>query len=258
MIESRQRRHRIDLHAAHTLRRQHLFCGIGLDDLWHDDARELREGTSKHRGAPRFDPIVQFVRERALELLNDADDVHARTDTGVRRHEYREFAKKLDVLGEGGADMWALHLDDDRSPAAKPRAVHLPEARRTERLRIEEIEQLAQPSAELRLDRRFDVAERNRPHVVLERFQLADIGRRQQIGSRGQHLPKLDVRGAQLDEPPLEAHRVRLAIGGFIGRQLVIVAGAESEQSLLPGDIAEAIAREQPDDRREARQVLCR
>ena len=48
----------------------------------------------------RLDAVVELVGERALELLDDADQVDARAGARVRGEEARDLVEILDVVGE--------------------------------------------------------------------------------------------------------------------------------------------------------------
>jgi hypothetical protein len=127
--------------------------------------------------------------------------------------------------------------------------VRLAEARRGERLVIERLEQLADPSAELLLNDLLDVGEGNRADVVLEVLKLLDVRLGNEIGSRRQDLPELHVRGSELDESFAKGGRARglpVAVHDVRGGRFL---GHEVDQPLLAGEVAEAVPREQPDGR---------
>jgi hypothetical protein len=106
----------------------------------------------------------------------------------------RQLVEEREVVGQRAANVRPLHLDDDLAPVAQLRRVHLAKAGRAEGLAIEPVEQLAQPSAQLLLDRTLDVFDRDRTDVVLQPFELADVWLGQEIGTRGQELAELHVR----------------------------------------------------------------
>src|SRR6185436_15710966 len=85
-----------------------------------------------------------------------------------------------------------------------------------ERLRVESGKALRNAESEIFVDHALDVAERERLDVVLQAPQCFEVGRRQQIGARGEQLPEFDERRAEA----LEVGRqfVRLAVVGFSER----------------------------------------
>ena len=122
--------------------------------------------------------------------------------------------------------------------------MHLTEAGRADRVVVEFLEQLADPGAELLFDRRADVLEGNGTDIILELFELLDVRRRQQVGSRGQYLAKLDVRRPELDEPFTKCR------GLLRGRSAIVAAlgiRGDAFQALLLREIREAVAREESD-----------
>jgi hypothetical protein len=276
VLQAGERRDAADLHAAHALGRQHPLGAVRLHDARHEHARELGQGAPERRRVARLDAVVQLVRERALELLHHADHVDPHPGRRVRGEEARELVEELHVVGELRADVRPLHLHDDRAPAAELRRVHLPEARAAERLVVERGEQLPDAPAELRLDRRLDLGEPDRRHVVLQLLQLADVGRGQQVRARRQHLPELHVGRPELHEPlaeglrPLGARAVAalavaaLAVAALAARADRLrpvarrVVDGDPVQPLLPGEVGEPVTREQADRRRETREVAGR
>jgi hypothetical protein len=86
----------------------------------------------------------------------------------VLRHETGQLAEKQDIVSQRSADVRALHLHHNRPTTAKSRAMHLTQAGGTERFRVEEVEELADPAAELGLDDARDLLERNAADVVLQ------------------------------------------------------------------------------------------
>ena len=140
-------------------------------------------------------------------------------------------------------------------PSRRRGGVHLSQARRAERLGIERREQLAQPAAQLLLDRALHLLEGDRADVVLQPLELLDVRLGKQVRPRGQHLAELHVRRSQLDEPFAKAGRLLVALGELLGRQLGLVVADEGDQSLLSRDVAKTEAREQADDGGEAGQV---
>ena len=222
-----------------------------FDDLRYEQARKLGQRAPEQRHVARFDAVVQLVGERALELLYDADHVDAcRRRANVRGEKLRELAEELDVVGERRANVGSLHLDDDGASVAQRGGVRLTETRGRERLVIEGRKQLADSTAELLLNDLFDVGERNGADVVLQTLRAARCtASGMRSGRVDSTCPSFTYAG------PSSTSRLRNAtarstvpspfvcVRGFVGREV--------DQSLLSGEVAKAVAGEQPDGRRQ-------
>ena len=100
----------------------------------------------------------------------------------------------------------------------------------------------------------LDVGEGHRADVVLQVLELLDVRLGKEIGARRQHLAELHVRGPELDEPLAERDG---ALDGAVAVRRIGAAASSGEssiESLLPGEVAQAVAGEQPDGRRQPRQ----
>ena len=103
-----------------------------------------------------------------------------------------------------------LHLDDDPAPVGQRRAVDLPDRRGRDRRLLEVEVELLERELELFLDDSAGLLERERRHRVLERLQLEDDVRRDDVGARREELAELDEGRAELVEhlaQPLAARR---------------------------------------------------
>ena len=78
--------------------------------------------------------------------------------------------------------------------------MHLADRRGRDRHRVELDEQPLERVAELLLDHALGLLERERAHVVLERTQLVDDVRRDDVGTRREQLPELHERRPELLE----------------------------------------------------------
>ena len=169
--------------------------------------------------------------------------------------ELRELAEELDVVGERRANVRPLYLHDDRAPVAQRGRVRLAEARGGERLVLERLEQLADAAAELLLDDLLDVGERHGADVVLQLLELLDVRSGIRSGRVDSTWPSFMYAG------PSSTSRLRNATARSIGavavRRFVSrgFLGRELDEPLLPREIAQAVAREQPDGRRQTWQV---
>src|SRR5690349_6840709 len=129
--------------------------------------------------------------------------------------------------------------------------MRLTEARGGERLVVEGREQFAEPAAKLLLDDLLDVGEQNGADIVLKLFELVDVGLGDEIRARRENLPELHVRGPELDEALAERDRAfdgAVAVGVVARGRLL---GHELDEALSRGEVAKAVAGEQPDRRRQ-------
>ena len=96
----------------------------------------------------------------------------------------------------------------------------LPDRRRGDRHPIEVDERALERKAELGLDDLFDLFERERPHVVLERAKLRDDVRRDDVGPGREQLPELHEGRAELLEHLAEVNATLGRCFGFDRRAL--------------------------------------
>ena len=160
-------------------------------------------------GVARLEPVVELLADRARELVDElarVDEVE-RADPLLR--EPRRLLEELDVALDLARRVRPLHLDDDATAVRQRRAMHLADRRRGERLLLELEEEPLDRLAELLADRALDVGERERPHVVLQRAQLGDDVRRDDVRPRREELAELHERRAELVQ-----HLAQLAAAG--------------------------------------------
>ena len=205
VIDPRDRRNLVDLDTAHALHRENLVRRVRVDDARNQDVRKTCQVAAECCSVARFGPVVELVGQRPLQLLNDANHVHALAGARVLGEKLRHLAEELDVVLENLPDARTLNLHHDVATVAQLRGVHLAEAGASERLVVELGEQIADAGAQLFLDRLFDVGEGHRLDVVLEMLQLLDVALRNEIGTSGKNLAELDVGGAELHEPLAES-----------------------------------------------------
>src|SRR6185436_14995591 len=101
----------------------------------------------------------------------------------VLSHEFRELAEEFDVVSELLANVWALHLHDHFSSAAKQRPVRLAKTGAAERCFVEFVEQFVYASLELLLDDSGDLGKRRGRNIVLQFLQLPDVDLWEEIGT---------------------------------------------------------------------------
>ena len=157
----------------------------------------------------------------------------------------------------------ALHLHGDLLPVRKRRAVHLADRGRGDRGRIEVQEEPLERVAQIVLDHPLGLLERERAHVVLERSQLDDDVRRDDVGPRREQLPELDEGRAELVEQlaqMLAARRARsLGLRGRGDARLGGAPGQEVGELVRLEEVPEAVPHHDLRDLREASEAAgCR
>ena len=110
------------------------------------------------------------------------------------------------------ADARTLHFDGDLAAAAQDGAMHLAERGGGNRQAIEFDERVRDADAELLANGPLDVFVRERLDVVLQPRERIQVGRREQVGARGEDLTELDERRPER----LEVFRERFR-RGWIG-----------------------------------------
>ena len=153
------------------------------------------------RGAPTTPPArerdaVSVVRD---DLVGDGGEVGLRGENDARHGRDAPHGDRIQL--QDPFDVVALHLDGDPlRRALELGLVDLAQGRGRDgrRTRIQSVEEVLGPSAELRLDHahRVGTAQRVR-HVVLQQRQLLAELRREHVSTRAQRLPNLHERRAQ-------------------------------------------------------------
>ncbi len=175
---------------------------------------------------PRLHPVVELLADRARELVDERD----RVDELERLHpfadEARDLVQELEVGLDRAGRVRPLHLDGDAAPVRKHRLVHLADRRGRHGLALELEEELLDVEAELFADDTLDVLVRELRDLVLERLQLEDDVRRDDVGARREELSELHERRPELVEHLAQA----LAAGrAFVARlELVLAARAHA------------------------------
>ena len=125
------------------------------------------------------------------------------------------------------------------SPVASVGAVHLGDRAGCQRRGVDVVEDVLPRHAELLLHHLHDLLLGERRHVVLQRRELLDVLRRQQVGPRRQDLPELRERRAEL----LEGGAQALALAAPADGALLVGPAEELLQPVLGehgGDVAAA------------------
>ena len=108
------------------------------------------------------------AQKRFSELVEHAREAVAPAGVRVLFEERGDLLERLEILDDPLADAGPLHLHRDRPVIVQRCAMHLPERRGRERLRIECSESLRDAYAQLDRHDRLHFIERERLHPVLE------------------------------------------------------------------------------------------
>jgi len=184
--------------------------------------------------------VVELLADRASELVDDlvrVDEVE-RVDALLRK--LCGLVHQREVGLDLARCVRTLHLDDDTAAVRQRRAMHLPDRRGSERLRIEVGEQPLDRLTELLLDRLLDLRVRERPHVVLQAAQLGDDVRRHDVGARREQLAELDERRPELVEHLAQVPAARRPLDSGIRRPPALDRVPEAVAHRDLGDLAQA------------------
>ena len=162
------------------------------------DARAARAGTRRSSvellGVPRLDAVVELLPDRARELVDDGDGVDELERADALASESGELVHELEVGLDLTRRVRPLHLDDDPAPVRKRRTVHLSDRGGCDRRLLEVDVELLEGEPELVLDDLSGLLEREGRDRVLERLQLEDDVRRDDVRAGGEELAELDER----------------------------------------------------------------
>jgi hypothetical protein len=198
-----------DLQALHALQRQHLVRRVLPVDERDADAGVPGEAAPHPVGVLALAHVVELAVDRVRELGEQRAQVEVGGERGVLLrpvHEPREDVEvALDLLG----DVRALDLDHDAGAIVEHGRVHLPDRGARERDELERREHLRRRPAQLVLEDREHVRDRDRRRRILEPGELGHVLRRQQVAACAEHLSELGERGAQLAERHAQSLRLR-------------------------------------------------
>ena len=198
-------------HPVEVLERQHRRAAELLVDPRDADALALPVSLLEGAHVLRLVHEVELLVDRPVELL---DDAHRRVDAGLLHHRLEQPRQR--PAGRGGPTRSA--------PGCRAAAPSPPPARRRGSAARCTWAMLAAASGCGSMLAKASSGERPRPawicrahrlerdggHRVLEEPELVDELAGKQVGARGEHLPELHERRAQVLEHPPEAARCAL------------------------------------------------
>ncbi len=189
-----------DLEAVEQLEREHACARVAPVDLRDAHVWMAGEVPVERVRAPRLEPVVELLPDRARELV----DHLVRVDEVERAHPLLRDPRGLVQKREVGLDLARrvrpLHLHRDAPAVRERRAVDLADRGGGDRGLVEVEEEPLDRLAELLADHALGVRVRKRANVVLEPAQLEhDVGR-DDVRARREQLAELDERRPELVE----------------------------------------------------------
>ena len=189
-----------DLCPLQELEREHPRPGVAPVDARHAHIWVACEVSVEGAGIASLLAIVELLAHRAGELVHKA----LRVDEVECSHAILGDLRRLVEQRQVGLDLprrrRSLHLHRDAPAVGKHGRMHLTDRRGGDRLFAELEEQALDWLTELLAYDLLDVGERKRADLVLELSQLDDDVRRDDVGPRGEQLPELHERRAELVE----------------------------------------------------------
>ena len=212
-----RQRQRVDvgeLRSLDPLERQHACARVLPVHLRDVHVAVAGEVAVERLRVAALEAVVELSPQLPRELVDEPGGVDEVERAHALLHELRRLVHELDVGLDLTLRVGPLHLHRDGPSVRERRAVHLPDRRGSHRLLVEVEEEPRDRVAELLLDHPLRFLERERAHVVLERAQLGDDVRRNDVGPRRQQLPELHERRTELLEhlPQMLPARGRAAL----------------------------------------------
>src|SRR5438105_5101871 len=172
-----------------------------------------------------FDPEVEFLADRVGETVGALDGAETARPPGSRLEPFREPADDVRVTLDEPPDPRTLDLHDDLFARPQLRSVDLRDGGRGERPFVESCEHLRRTRPELGGERRLKLGEWHRRHRVLQRRELGDHVRRQEVGTCREDLPELDEDPAGvLEGAPQTSREGAGALGSWVDTQADVTA----------------------------------
>lgn len=165
-----------------------------------DDRVVIGEPAAQQFGGACLASEVQFAAGPVRELVDGIDRAEPSRPRAAPfqppRQQPQQGQVRLDLAGHAGT----LHLHRHRRAVGESRPVHLRQGGGRERLRLDHGEHPIQRLVQLLGEDLQCRGGRGRRHIPVENAQGLGILGRHVVGPQGQHLARLDERGAQLPQ----------------------------------------------------------
>ncbi len=162
----------------------------------------LAEPLAQPVGVAPLDGIVQLVAQRVGELPDNVHELVVAQRLGAPLEEPRLRHEQLQVRLDGALHVGPPHLDDHLGAVMECGAVYLPDGRRGDGLLVKGGERRAQGPMQFVLDGGDDLVHRHGRRGIEQLAQLDDVRRGENVGTRAEDLPQLDVGRAEVLERP--------------------------------------------------------
>ncbi len=224
-----------DLDALEVGRAEHAARGVLAHHLWHDDVLEFRHVRTDALGEIRLAHVIEL----RLQGLADLGEDGLQRDLGNEAIDQRDRqAHRRQVAPELHLDVRVLDLQRHVAPVTSPRAMHLTEARRGDRLMIDRREHLVGMPTQRLGERGRELVPGHGRGAILQRRHRIEPGLRHQVHARADDLADLDEATPHAHRRPVEPSRILLmrARPASVGRGDTQPATAHVEPEVRPPD----------------------
>jgi hypothetical protein len=142
------------------------------------------EAVVKRLGVASLEPVIELLPDRACELVYELARVDEVQRPDTLAGDAGGLVEELEVGFDLARRVRALHLHRDVASVRERSTVHLADRGSSDRGRIELGEELLDREIELLPDHALHVLVGERPDVVLERLELDEDVRRDDVGTR--------------------------------------------------------------------------
>jgi hypothetical protein len=167
-------------------------------DRWNVETRIRLEHLTHPIDVPGLLAEVELALQRLRKVLEDRRHIDHLPERRSVLGLLREQLEEREVLHDVFACRRALHLHHDPASVRERRSVHLRDRSSGHGRRFDRLEHVLPRHPELFFHDPNDLCLGERRNVVLQRRQLFDELRRQQVWSRRQDLPELGERRTEL------------------------------------------------------------
>src|SRR5206468_4018150 len=93
VLDAADRGNLVDLDAFDPLGGENAVRRVRVDDARNQNMRELGQGFPEGRGIPGLSAVIELVDQRALHLLDDADEIYSAASGSVLGEKCRQLAE---------------------------------------------------------------------------------------------------------------------------------------------------------------------